>query len=463
MTLLITHPANYQPEREYTLRVLLTDFLGVHWHAEATDSTSTIISVAGATDGKSLRIADHLFQCSSADWLQPASLPRRPLPIFGLEDLQLTLPDRSKHMPVLYGSPACSTTTNAIDIGLDIFGAAFFLLTRYEEAIKPDRDAHDRFPAVASVTYQERVLHRPLVDEYVELLWHCMHRLWPRLERKQSTFRTVVTCDVDSPLTCWARRPGLTLRKCAGDLLRRRSVEQARASLRLFRDHRAQRYERDPLFTFNSMHEACEAAGLRSTFYFIADHTAAEYDGCYSLEEDVIRQLVRSLHERGHEIGLHGSYHSFRDPAQLQREAQRLSRLLVAANAPQAGFGGRQHYLRWAPETAAYLQLAGLQHDSTLGFADAPGFRCGTCHQYPLYDLVQRRALSLVERPLIAMEQSVFSPKYAGLGHTAAALDAMLALKRTCRAYGGEFVFLWHNSSLTTPLDREFYRTLLAA
>ena len=65
-----------------------------------------------------------------------------------------------------------------IQLGLDIFGSVFFMITRYEEVVKSDRDEYDRFPAAASLAYQEGFLDRPIVNEYLEILWTCMKRLW---------------------------------------------------------------------------------------------------------------------------------------------------------------------------------------------------------------------------------------------------------------------------------------------
>jgi len=62
-------------------------------------------------------------------------------------------------------------------------------------------------------------------------------------------------------------------------------------------------------------------------------------------------------------------------------------------------------------------EQAGFQYDSTLSYADRPGFRCGTCHPYPMFDPMAQRPLRLIQRPLIAMECSVIAPRYLGLGY----------------------------------------------
>jgi hypothetical protein len=52
------------------------------------------------------------------------------------------------------------------------------MLTRYEEVVKSDRDEHDRYLATASLDYQEGFLERPIFNEYLEILWACIKRLW---------------------------------------------------------------------------------------------------------------------------------------------------------------------------------------------------------------------------------------------------------------------------------------------
>lgn len=54
---------------------------------------------------------------------------------------------------------------------LDVFGKASFILTFYEGVVKGDRDVHDRCLAEASLAYQEGFIERPIVNEYLEILW----------------------------------------------------------------------------------------------------------------------------------------------------------------------------------------------------------------------------------------------------------------------------------------------------
>ena len=97
-----------------------------------------------------------------------------------------------------------------------------------------------------------------------------------------------------------------------------------------------------------------------------------------------------------------------------------------------------------------------------MGLCDRPGFRCGTCHEYPAFDPVAQESLPLRIRPLVVMECSVIDSFYLGLGLTEAAQEKMQMLKERCRQVSGIFTFLWHNSSLNDNESRLIFSSLLS-
>jgi hypothetical protein len=99
---------------------------------------------------------------------------------------------------------------------------------------------------------------------------------------------------------------------------------------------------------------------------------------------------------------------------------------------------------------------AGLDYDSTLGFADHVGFRCGTCHEFPVFNLRTRSPLRLRERPLVAMDTTLLAPQYMAL-RPEQAIEWIERLSSTCRRFGGTFSLLWHNSSLIESWQRGIY------
>ena len=120
------------------------------------------------------------------------------------------------------------------------------------------------------------------------------------------------------------------------------------------------------------------------------------------------------------------------------------------------------HYLRWEqPTTLRAWADAGMSYDSTLSYADLPGFRCGTCFEYPAFDPVKQEILNLRVRPLIAMECTVMAPRYMGLGTGKAAYNKFKKIKDACRAVNGCFTLLWHNSQFDSEAERSLYEGIL--
>ena len=103
-----------------------------------------------------------------------------------------------------------------------------------------------------------------------------------------------------------------------------------------------------------------------------------------------------------------------------------------------------------------------MAYDSSLGYADRPGFRCGTCFEYPAFDPLADKSLSLRIRPLIAMETTILAPHYLGLGTGALAFEKFDQLKQSCQAVKGCFTLLWHNCQLEKLEERRLYQRVLA-
>jgi len=459
LKIIIEHSASCSTEREYIFHVLLHEFLGLQYTTRITETQDVVIS----SGGKSLVINDRFFPFAEANWLQLESLPAQPLSSWDSNSAELNINLVDTIVPVIYGTPVIKVEKNICNIGIDIFGSAFFMLSRYEEAVTTDRDQHDRFPATASLAFQEGFLNRPIVDEYVEILWAAMNKLWPGIERKQRQPRTLVSCDVDNPYLCYSKSLKATTRVMAGDLLKRKSPVKALRNLNHHLQVRRGNYSKDPYISaINWIMDVNEAAGNKVAFYFISEQLHLIYDGCYRIDEPVVRDLLRRIHTRGHEIGLHASYTTYKNAQQTRREVQILRTAMAEECIKQTEMGGRQHYLRWqTPTTASNLEAAGMFYDSTLSFADHPGFRCGTCHEYLMYDLEQRRSMKLSQRPLVLMECSVIDQVYLGMGYSQKTLEYMKMIKQRCYQFNGDFTLLWHNSFFRNTESANFYQQLI--
>lgn len=458
--LVIRHPETRPHERAYVLDVVLGEFLGLQWRAESRDPGPVEITWSQDADARTLTVADVLLATPADAWLTPRSMPLVPLARWRPEEIGLAPTLVSPEVPVIFGAELEGggfgrAADDGIELGVDLFGGILFQLTRYEEIAQPASDEHDRYPAEATLAHREGFLTRPLVDEYVEILRAALSRLWPSLPIARSEFGVRVSHDVD-----WPVQPAVSLPRAAkaiaGDLVRRRDAALAGRRLRsqLRRDPTD-----DPYYTFDEIMEASEHRGLRSAFYFMAGSSDPRFDGTYRLDEPWVAALMARIHERGHEIGLHPSYETFRDPARLAAERETLGRCCERLGIEQERWGGRQHFLRWSnPITWRAWEDAGLAYDASLGYARAPGFRSGVCREYPAFDLPAGRRLNLRESPLVAMD--IFAIERP-VDERAPALQRFAELKQTCRRFGGEFTLLWHNSHLAARAERELYEAAL--
>lgn len=463
MKLTIEIPQSYPRERHYILNLLIREFLGIEYRVNHTARNA--VRIIG-DNGRQLDLEDVLFQTKDESWLTIDSLPSQPLPCWNIADDLPGISLISTKVPLIYGSilpngKYFQIIDRGIRLGLDIFGSAFYMLSRYEEVVRPEKDVHERFPASASLAYQGRFLNRPIINEYLEILWFCMQQLWPTLRRKLREYQVLLSHDVDYPLSVANKTWPAVFKTTAGDIIRRKdlrlAVRRANARLASMRGN----FDVDPANTFDFLMSISERYSLKSAFYFITERTAGKIDGNYSIDMPWIRALMRRMHERGHEIGLHPSYNTFRDASQTKREFSRLLSVAEGEGIQQTEWGGRQHFLRWdASSTWQNWTDAGLTYDSTLTYAEMSGFRCGICYEFPVFNLETQKQLNLRERPLVVMDASLFHPDYMKLSPDDA-LREIHSLSETCKTFDGQFTLLWHNSSMPGAWHKHYYQEVI--
>jgi len=469
MKLIVSAPDSYPAEREYIFSVILKEFLGLDYVIQKIGGTDVCIS--DQDKKRRLVIPDGLFAIPQDKWLTKESMPKQPLEIWDPCTLGFINSVALPSVPVIYGAynvklmHADDHLCNDQEIWLpiDIFGSSFFMLTRYEEYVNPKRDQHDRFPATESLAYQECFLERPIINEYIDLLWACLNKLLPGLKRRERRFQAILSHDVDTPFAqAFSGIPQL-IRNCGGDIIRRKSPALALKRALSWKAIKQGNHIKDINYTFDRIMAISEKHNLKSAFYFKTFCTDPLYDDEYPIEHHYIRQLMSNIHKRGHEIGIHPSYNTYKDEKQTKLEFEKLLKVCKDERIIQEKWGGRQHFLRWrVPLTWSNWSKAGIDYDSTLTYAEHAGFRCGACYEYPVFDLVERKPLPLIEYPLIVMEGSILADTAMGL-QGQKALDAIIMLKDRCKKYNGNFTLLWHNNSLIESGMWPLYEAIVSA
>jgi hypothetical protein len=332
---------------------------------------------------------------------------------------------------------------NHLECLVDLPLTTLLTLCRWEETLDKTCDAHDRFITSNGVAARSDFLDRPIVDEYGLALEQALQVLIPMWARSERVARVKLSMDVDHvgiPFnwknalrhTTHYRAPLDSGRDVLGWLCRTETpnIRALREEIRLSADCR-----------------------LDTAVYWKASPVSPRDSG-YDPLDPRVRQVIEWLLKNGIECGVHPGYMTFRSPERLRREITVLREVL--GDGP---LGGRQHYLRWSPDTWIHWERCGLTYDSSVGYPDHVGFRAGTCIPYRPWLLTLNRRADLLEIPLIAMDRSLLA--YMRLTPEDAASVLMASLDR-CRAVGGVFCTLWHNDALLDPAYYAVYLKLLS-
>jgi hypothetical protein len=291
------------------------------------------------------------------------------------------------------------------------------------------------------------------VDIYLELLWYKILEICPRVERRQLKYKKNISCDVDTPYLFHSNNLNL-LKRTAGDVLHRKSLAMASQTLLgLLKGKSA--YKSDPYSeAIDFIIRENDKVSNEVQFNFIPYVSNRRFDGPSRFGAVEVKGMIDRITASGHSIGIHPGYNTLDNQDIINKSVE-----IFRGQTSEVGvIKGRQHYLRWKVGTTELLyESAGICVDSSLGNADIGGFRCGTSRAFPVFSLTKRKALALVEEPLLIMENTYFSSKYLNYGVSREALEKMLEIKHWCQKLNGVFTVLWHNSSLITEEEKAMY------
>ena len=415
-------------ERKYIIDILFDEFLGLKYNINIKNETKDYEIVL--ENGKKIIVKDSFFSNfeDGLDYLDKKNIPGK---IEFLKNQFII----EKNIPVIFGDDEFKIKENGIICGIDIFASSFFMLTRWEEYANKIRDLHNRFPACESLAYRNNFLDRPVVNEYIEMIWNMLKYLGCKQKRKEKKYELVLTHDVDN-IFKW-KNFGLFVRNIAGDIIKRKNVSLALENIRQYIGN-------NPYDMFDFLMDLSEKRGIKSHFFFMSGGTS-NFDNNYSIKQPFVKKIREKIKSRGHLIGFHPSYNAYNDHKQWEEEYSNLSTEVL-----QKVKTGRQHFLRFeVPTTWQIWEDNNMKWDSTLSYADKEGFRCGACYKYSVFNILTRKKLKLKEMPLEVMEGSLVD--YQNLSPEKAE-KKIIKLIEIVKKYNGSFVLLWHNSSFNNDL-----------
>lgn len=434
----ITIPSNNTNERRYAISTLMNmifkEDIKIKYYEEEVDYT--ILKIEGIE--KTIKFKDGFFN----NWKEPLSyLTYDALPCPKFIDIPYI---SESDLVAIFGDSEYHETNEHIVVGVDIFASTFFMLSRWEEVVNEARDKHDRFPAKESIAYKYRFLERPVVNEYSIFLKNLLIFLGIDEELfRERSFMFIPTHDVDYI------RPAVNLKLILADIIKRRSLKKCVQRIKYLFSN--------PYDTFDFLMDCSEKSNLKSRFYFMAaKSTKKRKETNYYLRKAFFKNLIKKIKKNGHIIGFHPGYHTFKDVDLWEHELSDLKH-----NSNVSIKEGRQHVLRFSiPETLDIWDRNEMEIDSTLGYADQIGFRCGTGDAFTIFNLFTRKALNLKERPLIIMDATL--KNYMSLT-AQESFTIITQYINIAKKYQMPLTVLFHNSSFTHDWEgyKEMYSKVL--
>ena len=428
---------NFIPERSYLISTVLGDLLGLDFKIETLEMDHPQWRFILPT-GNQLHVNDAFFSelKDESDWYLKVKAPDR------VQRHSYLVFSESEQV-ILFGNSDYSTHEisgkKIIELGSDILASAFFMLSRWEEACRPElKDEHGRFPESELLAVKENFIRRPIVNEHLELLWELLKKLGLQQKRKQFSYTLTPSHDVDyfskyNSFTQFLKILGADAIKYFD--LKSFSDDLINWILTQFGS------PKDPFWSFDLLMDISEKFGLKSEFFFMAG-LRGESDINYQIDDERVEKFLKKIKTRGHRIGLHGSYDSFEHPELVSKEYKRIQAFLSKPH------NIRRHYLRArVPETFKTMAEAKFKIDSSMGLSSNIGFRSGICYPYKIWDLRNRETLPLSEHPIIAMDIALLKLNPTPSEY----LNQLINLSMIVKRYRGNFVFLWHNSNFGLP------------
>lgn len=362
--------------------------------------------------------------------------------------------------PILFGQNTTEMSGDTLVLHADLIAGAYFLLSRYEEMIRPKvRDTHGRFPGKESLPYRAGFIDRPIIEEWGVLVRAALRKQGAAIHEPPKSIRKVyLTHDVDQ-LAHYRRTRGML-----GGLLRgiKRKTERKLALKSYFGG-----VIFDPWYTFPYLYklntelqqklgrERCEVI----TFIRSGGGRKKEDKPASNLAHPDYKLLLKYTRRKKVSIGLHTSYEAGLHPRLIASE----KKVLEDFTETRITYN-RNHFLN-NREPADMLELinAGITDDFSLGYADIAGFRLGTCRPVRWINPLTRELTPLVLHSLTVMDVTLSEKRYMFM-NAHDALQYCISLIETTERFNGEICLLWHNNTVeknASLYHRQLYKELL--
>jgi len=308
----------------------------------------------------------------------------------------------------------------------DFFASIFYVLTRMEEYIAPDKDEHGRFGIRQSILFKYGLINLAICDRWAH---HIIGEI-AKKEVPEPVINFEPTFDIDNAYA-YLHKTGI--RRKLSIIRDRLKGDKERISER----RRVRHGDKDPYANYEVISEIAKKHSVK-IFWLMESHGKFDRNLDINLAEH--QGLIRKMSKQTM-IGIHPSYGSFGQPEVIKLEKERLEQIIR-----KPVIHSRQHFLRFSlPDTYHALIENGIEHDYSMGFAGETGFRIGTARSVQWFDLTTNSQSDLTIHPFVYMDGTL--NEYLSFT-IREAKSRITALFEEVKRNGGTFRFIWHNETI---------------
>jgi hypothetical protein len=204
----------------------------------------------------------------------------------------------------------------------------------------------------------------------------------------------------------------------------------------------------DPYDTFEYIIDKSKA--VNNIFFYLLANKESKYDKNIPTSSPELRTLFSSFSTK-FECGLHPSYLSTVNKKMLQNEFETFKEITG-----RSATISRQHFLKMQmPFTYHSLIQQGVKDDYTMAYASHVGFRASTCKPFNWFDLSENKPTDLIIHSSCAMDVTL--KNYLKL-QVPEAIENLRKLKSAVKNVDGNFIIIWHNTSLIEDAEWQGWR-----
>lgn len=294
-----------------------------------------------------------------------------------------------------------SSNNYKINCSVDIIASAFYILSLENERQSFQKDSFNRFNQSYSIIGDE-IYQKPFIEYYIHLLFAFIremsktkgiktpqNQLWPNQHR----FALVLSHDIDRVRT-------VTWTKIKRKLKEKRNGSDIKFTYSVLSEiYQYIRRNRGWAVDFEYICQMEYQYQAHSTF-FIASKQRVHEDPKYRINSKSLKNGIKSIQKNKNEVALHGSIESAGNDNFLIEEKQ-----ILENHSDMIIYGIRNHYLSFNENrTFNSIEKSHFEYDSTLGFAEKCGYRCGLSLPFKPYDINKSQPHKFWELPLILMD-----------------------------------------------------------